>query len=294
MRPASPPASLYVGHTTHSRLRPRPHRFTYGVFQLLVDIDRIDEAVAGLSLLRKGRFGVFSFAERDHGARDGSPLRAWVTDKLAAADIPASAHTIRLLCFPRMLGFVFNPISIFFVHAADERLEAVIYEVNNTFGQTHAYVVPATGAARERQSADKRLYVSPFYRVEGGYRFKLTSPADTVQLVITKQVDAEVDFTANLIAERRALTDAALLSLFFGMPLMTLGVVAAIHWQALRLWVKGAPFGARPPGPKTGFSVGRAFSRLSWNDVEAMSGRSSKHEQRGAVDHRRRPGPRAA
>jgi hypothetical protein len=288
------PASLYVGHTTHSRLRPRPHRFTYGVFQLLIDVDRINEAAAGLTCLNNGRFGVFSFAERDHGARDGSPLRLWVMQKLEEAGIPANAHTIRLLCFPRVLGFVFNPISIFFVHAADERLEAVIYEVNNTFGQTHAYVVPATGADTERQTADKRLYVSPFYRVEGGYRFRLTSPAETFRLVIAKQVDGEVDFTANLIAERRTLTDAALLGLFFGMPLMTLGVVAAIHWEALRLWIKGAPFGARPPGPRTGFSVGRAFSRLSWNDVEAMSGRGSIDEQRRPTHNRRRPGARAA
>ena len=288
------PVSLYVGHTTHSRLRPRPHRFSYGVFQLLIDVDRIDDAVVGLTCLNKGRFGVFSFAERDHGARDGSPLRRWVDQKLADAKIAGSAHTIRLLCFPRVLGFVFNPISIFFVHAADERLEAVIYEVNNTFGQTHAYVLPAVGAAKQRQAADKRLYVSPFYRVEGGYRFEMAAPDETFRLVIAKQVDGEVDFTANLIAERRALTDAALLGLFFGMPLMTLGVVAAIHWEALRLWIKGAPFGARPPGPKTGFSVGRAFSRLSWNDARAMSGRGSNHEQHRPADHRRRPGPRAA
>jgi len=288
------PASLYVGHTTHSRLRPRPHRFTYSVFQLLIDIDRIDAATAGLTWLSKGRFGLFSFAERDHGARDGSPLRPWVMATLGQAGVPASARTIRLLCFPRVLGFVFNPISIFFVHAADERLEAVIYEVNNTFGQSHAYVVPATGAPKERQTADKRLYVSPFYRVEGGYRFKLTSPAESFRLVINKQVDGHVDFTANLIAERRALTDAALIRLFFSMPLMTLGVVAAIHWEALKLWIKGAPFGARPAGPKTSISVGRAFSRLSWNDVEAMSGRGSNHEQRGPADHRRRPGARAA
>jgi DUF1365 family protein len=288
------PASLYVGHTTHSRLRPRPHRFTYGVFQLLIDIDQIDAAVAGLACLRKGRFGVFSFHERDHGARDGSPLRVWAVSLLSDAGVQASAHTIRLLCLPRVLGFVFNPISIFFVHAADGRLEAVVYEVNNTFGQTHAYVVPASGAAEERQTADKRLYVSPFYRVEGGYRFKLTPPGESFRLVIAKQVDGEVDFTANLIAERRALTDAALLGLFFGMPLMTLGVVAAIHWEALRLWIKGARFGGRPPGPKRGFSVGRAFSRLSWNDVEAMSGRGSSHEQRGPDEHRGRHGARTA
>jgi hypothetical protein len=251
-------ASLYVGKTTHARLGPRPHSFSYSLFQLLIDIDRIDEAVRGLTMLRHGRFGLFSFDERDHGARDGSSLRAWVKAKLAQAGLVASAARIRLLSFPRVLGFVFNPISIFFVEAADGRLEAVIYEVNNTFGQTHAYVTPAVGAARERQEADKKLYVSPFYRVEGAYRFLVTPPAETFDLVIAKSTAGRPDFTAALSAKRRELTDKALLTLFFAMPLMTLGVVAAIHWQALILWLKGAPFGARPAGPQSGMSVGRA------------------------------------
>ena len=252
------PASLYVGRTTHSRLAPRPHSFSYGLFQLLIDIYRVEEAVRGLSALRHGRFGLFSFDECDHGARDGSPLRVWVEAKLAEAGLAVSAARVRLLSFPRVLGFVFNPISIFFVEAEDGRLEAVIYEVNNTFGQTHAYVTPAAGAPCERQEADKKLYVSPFYRVEGAYRFLVTPPAETFDLVIAKTLDGRLDFTATLHSQRRALTDTALLKLFFAMPLMTLGVVAAIHWQALILWLKGAPFGARPTGPQAGMSVGRA------------------------------------
>jgi hypothetical protein len=252
------PASLYVGKTTHARLGPRPHSFSYSLFQLLIDIDRVDEAVRGLSALRHGRFGLFAFDERDHGARDGSSLRTWVEAKLAEAGMAASAARIRLLSFPRMLGFVFNPISIFFVEDAGGRLEAVIYEVNNTFGQTHAYVTPAAGAACERQEVDKKLYVSPFYGVEGAYRFLVTPPAETFDLVIAKTVDGRPDFIATMSAERRTLTDAALLKLFFTMPLMTLGVVIAIHWQALILWLKGAPFGARPAGPQAGMSVGRA------------------------------------
>jgi DUF1365 family protein len=257
------PASLYVGRTMHSRYGPRPHRFTYALFQLLLDIDRLDEAVGGLRTLRRGRMGLYSFAERDHGARDGTPLRPWVEAKLAQAGLKANAQRIRLLCFPRVLGFVFNPLSIFFVHDAEDRLEAVIYEVNNTFGQTHAYVVPATGSPSERQEADKALYVSPFYKVEGGYEFRIAAPGDRLTLVITKKVEGRTDFMAALHAERRPLTDRALLNLFFTMPLMTLGVVAAIHWQALLLLFKGAPFGLRPPGPRAGMSVGRATSSTS-------------------------------
>ena len=258
----NPAAALYVGRTTHSRLEPRPHSFSYRLFQILIDIDRVDEGLKGLALLRHGRAGLFSFDERDHGARDSQPLRPWVEQTLAEAGVVATANTIRLLCFPRVLGFVFNPISVFFIHGDDDRLVAVIYEVNNTFGQTHAYVVPATGADEERQAADKRLYVSPFYRVEGGYQFRLTPPRERLKLVIVKQVAGKPDFTASLTAKHAPLTDKALASLFFSMPLMTLGVVAAIHWEALRLWIKGAPFGPRPPGPKTSVSKGRAIARV--------------------------------
>jgi DUF1365 family protein len=251
----TPAASLYVGKTTHARLGPRPHRFSYSLFQLLIDVDRIEEDLRDLRLFR---YGLFSFAEHDHGARDGSMLRTWVEARLAEADLLVSAHRVRLLSFPRMLGFVFNPISIFFVEDVRGRLEAVIYEVNNTFGQTHAYVTPAAGVDCEHQEAEKRLYVSPFYGVEGAYRFLVTPPGETFNLVIAKSVAGKPDFTATFSAKRRDLTDARLLKLFFAMPLMTLGVVAAIHWQALLLWLKGAPFGARPAGPQSGMSVGRA------------------------------------
>ena len=256
-------AELYVGQTTHVRFKPQPHKFRYGVFQLLIDVDDLKAAFAGLRTFGVGRFGLFGFAPRDHGARDGAPLRAWVEAKLAEAEVTATAAQIRLLCFPRILGFVFNPLSIFFVYDAEHRLEAVIYEVNNTFGQTHAYVTPATGEGDERQEVDKAFFVSPFYGVEGGYRFRLSPPGKTFDLVIGKQLAGETDFVATLSARRRPLTDGALMKLFFAMPLMTLGVVAAIHWEALRLWFKGAHFYSRPPGPRASASAGRATSSVS-------------------------------
>ena len=254
-------ASLYLGRTTHLRTAPREHRFSYGVFQILVDVDRLDQAFIGLKALNQGRFGLFSFAERDHGARDGTALRPWVEATLKQAGLDVPTTRISLLCFPRVLGFVFNPISLFFIYGPNEQLRAVLYEVNNTFGQTHAYVAPTEGLEVERHEADKLLYVSPFYRIEGGYRFTVTPPNDRLSLTILKQVGGEIDFTASLIARREALTDAALIKLFFAMPLMTLGVVAAIHWEAVRLWFKGAVFGARPAGPKAGVSLGHVTRR---------------------------------
>jgi DUF1365 family protein len=256
--PASSAAELYVGQTTHVRFKPQPHKFRYAIFQILIDIDRLDDAFEGLRTLGVGRFGLFSFDARDHGARNGRPLRPWVKAQLEAAQVTATAAEIRLLCFPRILGFVFNPLSIFFIYDADHRLEAVIYEVNNTFGQTHAYVTPAVGEGDQRQEVDKAFFVSPFYGVEGGYRFRLSPPAKSFDLVICKQVAGETDFVATLSAQRRVLTDGALMRLFFAMPLMTLGVVVAIHWEALRLWLKGAHFYSRPRGPRASISVGRA------------------------------------
>jgi len=254
-------ARLYVGRTTHLRTTPREHRFSYGVFQILVDVDRLDQAFAGLKTMGRGRLSLFSFAERDHGARDGSPLRPWVEASLKQAGLDVPTTRISLLCFPRVLGFVFNPISLFYIYGPHDELKAVLYEVNNTFGQTHAYVVPTEGLEVERHEAEKLLYVSPFYRVEGGYRFTTTPPEDRLSLTILKQVGGEIDFTATLIARREALTDAALIKLFFAMPLMTFGVVAAIHWEAVRLWFKGASFGARPAGPKAGVSLGHVTHR---------------------------------
>ena len=134
----------------------------------------------------------------------------------------------------------------------------MIYEVNNTFGQTHAYVLPATGAAVELHQAKKAMYVSPFYRVEGRYRFRLIAPAERFELTIQKQVQGKADFLATQVAQRVDLSDLALLRLFVQLPMMTLGVVLAIHWQALKLWLKGAPFSPRPSGPQAGASRGQA------------------------------------
>ena len=251
------PAVLYVGETRHRRFAPRPHEFRYRLFQLLLDIDRLEEAFAGLTMIRPGPWGLLSFDPRDHGDRRSADLRPWVEQTLAQAGITASAANIRLLCFPRVMGFVFNPLSMFFVHDADDRLEAVIYEVNNTFGQTHAYAIPATGGPRETQIASKALYVSPFYRVEGEYRFEVAAPSGTFDLRIIKLRDGRPDFFATQTAERQVMTDRRLLALFLSLPLMTLKVALAIHWEALLLWIKGAPFGARPPGPKAGVSRGQ-------------------------------------
>jgi len=288
-------ASLYVGETTHHRRRPRSHRFRYRLFQILVDVDHIDEDLRGLTCLRHGRFGLFSFDARDHGWRDGRPLRPWVEARLAETGVPASAARIRLLTFPRVLGFVFNPISLFYVEDAAGALEAVIYEVNSTFGQTHAYVAPASGAGPQRQVAEKRLFVSPFYAVEGAYRFDVSPPGATLDLSIVKATDGDPDFTATLRLRRRPMTDRRLLGLFGSLPPLTLKVRAADPLGSLPLVLKGIPLIARPPGPDRGASRATLTSRATGkNDVTLCRTERSADDVHGPDKRPGRPGRRAA
>lgn len=281
-------AALYIGETTHKRLSPRPHSFRYRLFQLLLDIDRIDEDLCGLKTLRRGRFGLFSFDDRDHGWRDGRSLRDWVEARLAEAGIPATAHRIHLLTFPRVLGFVFNPISVFYVEDAAGDLEAIVYEVNSTFKQTHAYVAPASGRGWQRQTADKQLYVSPFYGVDGVYRFDATPPGKRLNLSVVKLAQGSPTFSATLALHRRALNDNHLAALFLGMPLITLKVVAAIHWEALRLFLKGIPLVTRPSLPDVGASRATLLSRATGKNDVTLNGTEGSGDDADEPDAQQR------
>lgn len=254
-------ACLYVGRVMHLRLRPVRHRFAYRVFSLLLDLDRIDAALGGLRWLSYNRFNLLSFHDRDHGPRDGRPLRPWAAAELARAGLDLGGGPIRLLCFPRVLGYVFNPLSVYFCHHADGRLGAVIHQVHNTFGEQHCYVLPVDPARAPgtpvHQSCAKAFYVSPFIGMTACYRFRLHEPDARLSLSIREQVPEGELLVASLTGRRVALSDRALLRAFATHPLMTLKVIGAIHWEALRLWRKGVPCYRRPgasPGPRHGRS----------------------------------------
>lgn len=280
-------AWLYEAETTHRRTGEVSHGFRYRLFQILLDVDRIDEDLAGLRMIRRGRFGLFSYDDRDHGWRDGRPLRPWVLERLAEAGVSASARRIRLLAMPRVLGFVFNPISLIFVNDGEGDLEAVIYEVNSTFRQRHAYVAPAAGSGVQRQTAEKRLFVSPFYGVDGAYRFEIAPPDQRLRLSIAKtDADGRPEFLATLNGERFPLKDGRMLWLFFSFPLMTLQVLAGIHWEALRLFVKGARLAPRPTAADIGTSRATLNARVARkNDVSFVP-------TEGSADDDHRPDPR--
>ncbi len=243
-------ADLFIGRTVHERRTPFTHRFSYRIASLMIDLDRLGEAAAQSRLFSVNRFNLYSFFERDHGARDGRSLKDWALDQFSQAGLAVGSARIRLLCAPRVLNYVFNPLSVYFAEdPADGQLKGVIYQVHNTFGDAHAYVAPCVGAGVERQSAEKVFHVSPFFDVDGRYEFTLRQPADRFRLTIFKQREQAPDFMATMAMKREALTTAALSRLAASQPLSTLKTISAIHFEALKLWAKGAKYHSRPEPP---------------------------------------------
>lgn len=238
---------LFTGHVMHLRLRPKRHQFRYAVFSLWLDVDRIEETLAPLKRLRHEGFGLFGFRAADHGPRDGGALRPWVEARLAEIGAPSPSR-IMLLCFPRVLGYVFNPLSVYYCYDAAGRLDHIVYEVKNTFGDQHAYALSAPpdvdGLVRHDQ--EKEFFVSPFIDMEKAYHFSASPPGERLALRI-KETDAEGDYLiATWSGRAEPLTDRLLLRRFGSHPLMTLKIVAAIHWEALRLALKGVRFLGHP------------------------------------------------
>ena len=251
--PPAAAASLMIGPVMHARMKPVAHRFSYEVFSLLLDLDRLDEADRASRLFAVNRFNLVSFRESDHGPRDGSSLRRHVDRLLEPTGIDLSGGRVLLLCYPRILGSVFNPLSVYFAYAASGELAAAIYEVRNTFGEHHTYVAPVApgefGPAGLRQERAKQFYVSPFNDLAMSYRFRLRPPTDDVAVRILECDQDGPLLAATFHGRRETLTTATLLAALRRYPLLTLKVVAGIHWEALRLWIKGMRLVPRPPPP---------------------------------------------
>ena len=245
-------AALYIGHVMHHRLRPKRHRFIYRFATLLIDIDRLTDIENRLRFLSVGRFNLFSVNIRDHGPRDGTPLRPWVEAELEAAGLASSPARILLLSMPRFLGYVFNPLSIYYCYDDDERLFAIIYEVKNTFGEQHPYVLAMpdkpTKSGRYHQSCDKNFYVSPFIEAEANYRFSLNEPDNNLDVRISEYVESGALLVATMQGKRRALTDRQLIIQALFYPFLPQMVMASIHYQALKLWLKGISLQPREAG----------------------------------------------
>lgn len=239
------PAALYRGKVMHARWRPVQHRFSYRVMSLLIDLDRLDEANGQSRLFGVNRAAPFSFHERDHGEGKSASLGQHVRGLAAERGIDLSGGRILLLCYPRVLGYVFNPLSVYFCYRASGDLALLIYEVRNTFRDMHSYILPVQDArpgCTIRQSQAKEFYVSPFMAMETHYRFSISPPEQDVRVRILQTNEQGAMFAAAFRGCRRPLTSHSLLAALFGLPFLTFKVIAAIHWEAMRLWLKGAPY----------------------------------------------------
>ncbi len=257
-------STLYAGQVMHHRFRPRRHRFIYRVVSWLIDLDELPRLQQRLRLFSVNRFNLFSFHERDHGDGSDRPLVDQVRQLLRTNGIDTGHGPIRLLCYPRILGYVFNPLSVYYCYDDSQTLRAILYEVSNTFGQRHSYLIETDAQAEPlRQYSDKAFYVSPFMPMDAGYQFRMRPPGARVAVCIRQRDSVGSLLHATFTGQRRELSDRALLSVFVRYPLMTLKVIAGIHWEALRLWRKGVPLQPRPaapPHPVTLIRLGRESS----------------------------------
>ncbi len=255
------PSCLYVGDVIHQRIRPRRHRLRYRVLSLLIDLDDIDRIAQRLRLFSRNRFNLYSFHDRDHGDGSDLPIRERIVAILSSAGIDVADGSIQVLCYPRVFGYVFNPLSVYFCHRRDGALAAILYEVSNTFGDRHSYLIPVSETSGKvvRQSCAKRLYVSPFFAVDGHYRFRVVAPSATGGKHVAVSIDYRDEEGTRLYAsfrgERRTLTDQTLFLYAVRLPLLTLKVIGGIHWEALKLWLKGIPLVHRPPPPPESVSI---------------------------------------
>ena len=244
-----PALRLYKGRTTHVRYTPFERRFDYRIFMIDIDIDRLEEAAKSSVFFSVGTPNLFSFKQKDHGAKDGSALRPWAEAEFSKAGLSLDGGHIRLVTFPRGLFYKFAPLSIWFGHGPDRELRGVIYEVNNTFGETHCYVAKA-GSGRNQHKSDKNFHVSPFWDVTGQYRFTLYPAGKKLDVVIDSIVDGDRIHMANIKAKELPATSANFLKTSIAKPLSAIGVTIGIHWEALWLWLRGAGYRSKPNPPQ--------------------------------------------
>lgn len=239
-------SGLYNGVVVHQRLRPKAHSLRYRLSQMLFDLDAMPRS----RFFSRNRFNLISFHDRDH-LDGGGDVGLAVRRALSRAGLEQDLGAIRLLCMPRVLGHAFNPLSVFFCYRTDGSLSAVLYEVNNTFGQRHSYLIPvaATDEGAIRQTCDKAFYVSPFMAMDMTYTFRVVPPGKTTTIVVHgDDADGRV-LTASFTGRHEPVTDMALLRIVLRHGLLSLKVLAAIHWEALKLWLKGLRPQPRPAPP---------------------------------------------
>ena len=236
-------SSIYNGAVIHKRFKPKKHFFKYNVFSLLIDLSELDDLDKRIKFFSFNKFNLVSFYEKDHGHRDGSSLVEWIKKNLNENDINSKDIRIKLLCYPRIFGYVFNPLSVFFIYDSSEKLISILYEVKNTFGEQHTYIFKVKDDANLFQhNCSKKFHVSPFIEMNCNYFFRILKPGEKISVIIDQYQTDEKILYASQDGKRVDFTSKELLKSYLKHPLMTFKIISAIHYEAFKLWTKGIKF----------------------------------------------------
>ena len=236
-------SSIYNGHVIHKRFWPKKHFFKYKVFSLLIDLSELYQLEKKLTLFSYNKFNVLSFYDIDHGPRDGSSLIDWVKENMTKNNISTEEITIKLLCYPRIWGYVFNPLSVFFVYDKNSNLVSILYEVKNTFNEQHTYIFKLQKSEKLiEHSCRKKFHVSPFIEMNCTYYFKITKPGEKISVYIDQYDNENKLLVALQEGIKVTLNNKNLIKVFFSHPAMSFKIILAIHFEAFKLWAKGIRF----------------------------------------------------
>ncbi len=235
-------SSIYNGTVIHKRFKPKIHFFKYKVFSLLIDLSELDILDKKINFFSYNKFNLISFFDKDHGERDGSSLIQWVKKNLRDNQINSENIRIKLLCYPRILGYVFNPLSVFYVYNNDEKLISILYEVKNTFGEQHTYIFKVENNNLLQHNCVKKFHVSPFIEMDCNYFFRILKPAEKISVIIDQYQSNEKILYASQDGKRTEFTSSELIKSYLKHPLMTFKIISAIHFEAFKLWAKGIKF----------------------------------------------------
>jgi len=230
---------IYNGKVIHRRFKPKEHYFKYNVFSLLVDLDELEIIENKIKIFSYNKFNIISFFDKDHGPRDDTSLKEWVIKNLKDIGINNERIQVKLLCYPRIFGYVFNPLSVFFIYDENSKLISILYEVKNTFGEQHTYIFKTDDEKVITNDCTKKFHVSPFIEMECHYYFRVIKPSDKISVIIDQNDKDGKLLYASQDGKAKELNEKNLLFSYISHPLMTFKIIAAIHYEALKLWLKG-------------------------------------------------------
>ena len=235
-------SAIYNGTVIHKRFKPKLHFFKYKVFSLLIDLSELNILDKNISFFSYNKFNLISFFDKDHGDRDGTSLVEWVKKNLNENKINNQNIKIKLLCYPRILGYVFNPLSVFYIYNNKDELISILYEVKNTFGEQHTYIFKVENDNLLQHNCEKKFHVSPFIEMNCNYFFRILKPSEKISVIIDQYQLNEKLLYASQDGTRVDFTSSELIKSYLKHPLMTFKIILAIHFEAFKLWVKGIKF----------------------------------------------------